>query len=52
MWIDPCDMPFISSCFIFFLRNTSNGGMKCPVGLVQLMTVTRDPHSVGLREDI
>ena len=44
-WIDPGDVPFISSCFMFFLGDTSNGGMKCPVGLIQVTTVTSDPRS-------
>jgi len=42
-WIDPGGAPFISSCFIFFLGNKSDRGMKYPVGLTQLTTVTRDP---------
>ena len=42
-WIDPGGVPFIISCFIFFLGNTRNGGMKCPSGLIELKTVTRDP---------
>jgi len=29
----------------FFLGNTSNGGMKGPIGLIQVTTVTRDPRS-------
>jgi len=39
-WIDPGGVPFITSCFMFFLGNTSNGGMKFAV-----TTVTRDPRS-------
>jgi len=37
---------------IYFLGNTSNGGMECPVGLVQLTTVTRDPRSADWTQDI
>jgi len=44
-WVDPGGVPFISSCFIYFLGNTSNGGMNCPVGLMRLMTVTIDHRS-------
>jgi hypothetical protein len=51
-WIDPGGLPFISSCFIFFLGNISNGGMKCPFGLIQVTTDTRDLRSVDWREDI
>jgi hypothetical protein len=36
----------------FFFGNTSNGGMKCPFGLRQVTTVTRDPRSADLTEDI
>jgi len=39
-WIDPG-----GSCFLYFLGNTSNEGMKCAFGLKQLKTVTRDPRS-------
>jgi len=45
VWIDPGGVPFITSFSIFFLGNASNGGMKCPIGLIQLTTVTRDPQS-------
>jgi len=41
--IDPGAVSFIISGFVYFLGKTSNGGMKCPVGLVQVTTVTRDP---------
>ena len=51
-WIDPGGLPFISSCFIYFLGNTSNRGMKCPVGLIELTTVTRNPRSADWTEDI
>ena len=51
-WIDPGSVPFISSCFISFFGNTSNGGMKFPLGLIQVMTVARDLHSVDWREDM
>jgi len=51
-WIDPGGVPFINSGFTYFLGNTSNGGMKCPVGLIQLTTVTRDPWSADWTEDI
>jgi hypothetical protein len=44
-WIDPGGVPGISSGFIYFLGNTSNGGKKHPVRLIEVMTVTRDPHS-------
>jgi len=44
-WIDRGGVPFVSSCFIFFLGNTSNGGMKCLVGLIQVTTVKNDPRS-------
>jgi len=43
--VDPGGVPFITSGFIHFLGNTSNGGMKCPCGIIQLTTVTRDPRS-------
>jgi len=43
-WIEPGGVPFISSGFMHFLGNTGNGGIKCPVGLIQLI-VTRDPRS-------
>jgi len=36
----------------FFLGNASNGGMKCPVGLIQVTTVARDPRSADWTEDI
>jgi len=49
--IDPGDVSFITSCSIHLLGNTSNGGMKGPVGLVQLMTVTSDPRSADWTED-
>jgi hypothetical protein len=45
-WIDPGGVPFISCCSIFFLGNTSNRGMKCPFGLIQVTNVTSDPCSV------
>ena len=51
-WTNPGGVPFISSCFIYFLGNTSNGGMKCPVGLKQVTIVTRDPPSADWIEDI
>jgi len=46
-WIEPGGEPLIRSSFIrvFFLGNASNGGMKGPVGLIQVTTVTRDPRS-------
>ena len=50
VWIDPGGVPVISSCFMFFLGNTSNEGMKCPVLLIQLTTVTRNPRSANWRE--
>jgi len=50
--IDPVGVPFISSGFIYFLGNTSNGGMKCPVGPKQVTTVTRDPRSADWTDDI
>jgi hypothetical protein len=43
--IEPGGVPYISSGFIYFLENTTNRGMKYPVGLIQLTTVTRDPRS-------
>jgi len=46
-WIDPGSVPFISCGYIYFLGNTSNGGLKCPVELIQLTTVTRDHRSAG-----
>ena len=51
-WLDPGGVPFITSCFVYFLGNTSNGGIKRPVGLIQVMTVTRDPRSTDWKEDI
>jgi hypothetical protein len=33
-WIDPGGVPFISFGFMYFLGNTSNRGMKCPVSLI------------------
>jgi len=42
---DPGGESFISSTFIYFLGNTSNGGMKCPDGLINLKNVTGDPRS-------
>jgi len=39
-------------CFTHFLGNTSNGGMECPFGLIQLTNVTRDPRSTDLTADI
>jgi len=42
--VDPGGVSFISSSFIYFLGNTSNGGMKCPEGLTYLTTVTGDPR--------
>jgi hypothetical protein len=42
---------FISCDFIYFLGNTINGGMKCPLGLIQLTTVTRDPRSADSTEE-
>jgi len=44
--VDPGGVSFISSGFIFFLGNTSNGGMNCPAGLGDLTTVTRDLRPV------
>jgi len=44
-WHDPGGEPLISSSLTFFLGNTSNGGMKGPIGLIQVTTVTRDPRS-------
>jgi len=52
MPLDPGGVRFINSCLTHFLGNTSNGGMKCPVGLIQLTTVTRDPRSADWTEDI
>jgi len=51
-WIDPGGVPFIRSCFIYFLVNTSNGGMKCPVGLIQMTNVTRHSRSADWTEGI
>ena len=51
-WISPGGVPFISSCFIYFLGNTSNGRIKCPVGVKQVTTVTRNPRSAYWTEDI
>ena len=51
-WIDQGGVPLISSGFIYFLGNTSNGGMKRPAGLRQVTTVTRDPWSGDWTEDI
>ena len=51
-WIDPGGVPFISSRFIHFLGNTINGGTNCPVGLIELTTVTREPLSAEWTEDI
>jgi hypothetical protein len=45
-------VPFISSGFIYFIVNTSNRRMKHPFGIIELTTVTRDPHSVDWTEDI
>jgi len=42
-WIDPGGVPFISFGLIYFLGNTRNGGMTCPVGLIELTNVTRIP---------
>jgi hypothetical protein len=52
MWIYPGGVPFISSCFIFFIVNTSNEGMECPFGLIHVTTVTRDLQYVDWREYI
>ena len=38
------------SPLVYCLGNTSNGGMKCPVGLIQLTNVTRDPRSADWTE--
>ena len=51
-WIDPGGVPFICSCFMYFLGNTSNGEMKCPVGVKQVTTVTCDARSAVSTEDI
>ena len=51
-WIHPGGVPCINSGFIYFLGNTSNGGMKCPMGIIELTTVTRDPRSADWTEDI
>ena len=50
-WIDPGGVSFISSGFIFFLGNTSNGGMKCAVGLIQL-TLSQDIPVLRIEEKI
>jgi len=41
-WIDPDGVQFISSGFIYFLGNTSNGEMNCPFWLTLLTIVTRE----------
>jgi len=41
-WIDPGGVQFISSGFIYFLGNTSNGEMNCPFWLTLLTIVTRE----------
>ena len=43
-WLDSGGESLISS-LTFLHGNTSNGGMKRPIGLIQVTTVTRDPHS-------
>ena len=50
-WIDPGGVPFISSFFSCLLGNTNKGGMKCPLGLIQVTTVTRDPRYADWTED-
>jgi len=51
-WFDSGGVPFISSCFVYFVGNTSNGGIKCPAGLKQVAAVTRDPWYADWTEDI
>ena len=51
-WIDPGGVPFTNFRFIYFLGNTSIWGMNCPVVLIQLTTVTRDPRSADWTEYI
>ena len=42
---EPGGESFISSTFIYFLGNTSNGGMKCPDGQINFKIVTGNPRS-------
>ena len=42
--------PSISSCFIFILGNTINGGTYVPVAFIQVTTVIRFHLSADVRE--
>jgi hypothetical protein len=46
--IEPVVAPSISSCFIFFVGNTINGGTDVPVAFIQATTVIRFPHSTDV----
>jgi len=40
MYTDANGVPFIISSFIFFSGNKISGGMRCPVGIIQVTIVT------------
>ena len=40
MYTDASGVPFIISSFIFFCGNKRSGGMRCPVGIIQVTIVT------------
>jgi hypothetical protein len=50
--IDPRDVQFVSSVFIFVLGTTSSVGTPLPVGLLRVSTVIRSPRSAACRVDI
>ena len=39
MYTDASGVPFIISSFIFFSGNKRSGGMRCPVGIIQVTIV-------------
>jgi hypothetical protein len=42
MYTDASGVPFIISSFIFFSGNKRSGGMRCPVGIIQVTIVTNN----------
>jgi len=41
--IDPGGVSIVRFGFVYFIGNTNNGGMKCPVGPIEVKILTRDP---------
>jgi len=42
MYTDASSVPFIISSFIFFSGNKRSGGMRCPVGIIQVTIITNN----------